>query len=154
MAFLITGPQGAGKTTVADAVARSFERGVHVEGDTFRRFVVAGRAEMTEDASDEGLAQLRLRYALAQRTAQEYEQAGFTVVVEDVVAGPLLREVAPRYAHVFVLFPAEEIVASRAGRRHAPWVYRLFAETTPRLGTWIDNGHLTPEETAAAILRQ
>jgi hypothetical protein len=32
-------------------------------------------------------------------------------------------------------------------------VYRLFAEATPRLGTWIDNSRLTPEETAAAILR-
>ena len=154
MALLITGPQGAGKTTVADVVARSFDRGVHVEGDVFRRFVVAGRSEMTEDASDDALAQLRLRYALAHRTAQEYEQAGFTVVVEDVVAGPLLREIAPGYAHVFVLFPAEDVVATRAGSRHAPWVYRLFADATPRLGTWIDNGRLTPEECAAAILRR
>ena len=134
MAFLITGPQGAGKTTVADVVARSFDRGVHVEGDAFRRFVVAGRSEMTEDASDEAVAQLRLRYALARRAAEEYEQAGC--------------------AHVFVLFPPEDVVAPRAGSRHAPWVYRLFAEATPRLGTWIDSGRLTPEETAAAILRR
>jgi predicted kinase len=153
VAFLITGPQGAGKTTVAEAVARSFDRGVHVEGDAFRRFVVAGRAEMDEDGSDEALAQLRLRYALAHHAAQKYEHAGFTVVVEDVVAGTLLREVAPGYAHVVVLFPPEDVVAARAGRRHAPWVYRLFAEATPRLGTWIDNSRLTPEETAAAILR-
>ena len=154
MAFLITGPEGAGKTTVADVVARSFDRGVHVEGDAFRRFVVAGRSEMTEDASGEAVAQVRLRYALARRAAEEYEQARFTVVVEDVVAGALLREVAPGYAHVFVLFPAEDVVAARAGSRHAPWVYRLFAEATPRLGTWIDSGRLTPEETAAAILRR
>jgi len=40
-----------------------------------------------------------------------------------------------------------------AGSRHAPWVYRLFADETPRLGEWLDSGHLTPEQTAAAILR-
>jgi predicted kinase len=153
MAFLITGPQGAGTTTLAAVVARSFERGVHIEGDAFLRFVVTGRAEMSPDASDDALAQLRLRYALAHHTAQQYEQAGFTVVVDDVVAGPLLREVAPKYAHVVVLFPPEVVVAARAGQRHTPWVYRLFADATPRLGTWIEDSRLTPEQTAAAILR-
>jgi ABC-type multidrug transport system ATPase subunit len=40
--FLLTGPQAAGKTTVARLLAGRFERGVHLEGDVFRRFVVAG----------------------------------------------------------------------------------------------------------------
>lgn len=151
MALLITGPQAAGKTTVARVVAQRFDRGVHVEGDAFLRFVVAGRAEMTPDASSEALAQLRLRYALSTRAAQEYERAGFTVVVDDVVAGPLLAEIAPLYDRIVVLFPREEVVAAREG--HAPWVYRLFADDTPRLGTWIDNSELTPDETATAILQ-
>jgi predicted kinase len=153
MALLITGPQGAGKTTVARLVARRFERGVHVEGDAFLRFIDAGRSEMSPSPSPEAFGQLRLRYELSHHAAVEYERAGFSVVVDDVVAGPMLREVAPRYAHVVVLFPPEETVAARAGSRHAPWVYRVFAEETPRIGTWIDSGDLTPEQTAAAILR-
>ena len=150
MALLITGPQAVGKTTVARLVAERFDRGVHVEGDAFMRFVVTGRAKMTPEPSGEALAQLRLRYALSAHTAQEYERAGFTAVVEDVVAGPLLEEVASRYERVVVLFPREETIAARA--RHARWVYRVFADETPRLGTWIDTSGLTPEQTAAAIL--
>jgi hypothetical protein len=78
---------------------------------------------------------------------------GFEVVVEDLVAGPLLAEVAKAYERLVVLLPDEDTLAARAGSRHAPWVYRLFADETPRLGEWLDSGHLTPEQTAAAILR-
>jgi len=114
MKLLLTGPQGAGKTTVGELVAGRWPRGVHVDGDAFRRFVVSGRAEMTADPSDEALRQLRLRYALAAHVA------------------------AARYDRVVVLFPP-----ARA----------LFAEETERVGEWLDNSELTPEQTAAAILR-
>jgi len=73
----------AGKSTVARLLAARFERGVHLEGDFFRRAVVSGRAETTPDASPEALDQLRLRY----RLAASYFDAGFTVALEDVVAG-------------------------------------------------------------------
>jgi cytidylate kinase len=149
MKLLLTGPQGAGKTTVGELVARRWERGVHVDGDVFRRFVLAGRAEMSEHATDEALAQLRLRYELAAHAARAYEAAGFDVVVSDVVAGALLAELAPQYDRVVVLFPREDAIAVR----HAPWVYRLYADQTERLGEWLDTSDLTPEQTAAAILR-
>jgi len=149
MKLLLTGPQGAGKTTTGEILAQQWDRGVHIDGDVFRRFVISGRAEMTPNASPEALAQLRLRYGLAAQAASAYAASGFDVVVSDVVAGPLLAEVAPRYDRVVVLFPREEAIRER----HMPWVYRLFAEDTERLGNWIDNSELTPAETAAAILR-
>jgi ABC-type multidrug transport system ATPase subunit len=34
--FLLTGPQAAGKTTVARLLAGRFKRAVHLEGDVFR----------------------------------------------------------------------------------------------------------------------
>lgn len=158
--MLLTGLQGAGKTTAARLVAAQFERGVHVEGDAIRRFVVAGRAEMTPDASADALDQLRVRYAVAAFAAQEYARRGFDVVVDDVVAGPMLEEVLALYAtppSVVVLLPTKETVAARAANRYAHFpledLYRLFADETPRVGRWIDNSSLTPEETAAAILQ-
>lgn len=40
--WLVTGAQGSGKSTVADLPARQFERGVHVRGGQFYRWVVKG----------------------------------------------------------------------------------------------------------------
>src|SRR5919202_3696750 len=111
----------AGKTTVARALAGSFGRGVHLEGDFFRRSIVSGRVEMTPDAPPEAVEQLRLRYRLAAAAADAYFEAGFTVALEDVVAGELLGEyrtlIRRRPCHVVVLLPSVEAIASREAAR-------------------------------------
>jgi len=163
---LLTGPPGAGKTTVGGLLARRFPRGVHLEGDVFRRSIVAGREEMTPDASPEAYAQLRLRYRLTAAAADTYARDGFAVVVEDVVAGPLLDEYAAlfrtRPLHVVVLLPAAAAVAARdAGRGSSGYdswdvadLHRGFAEGTPRRGLWLDTTEETPEQTVETILRR
>jgi adenylate kinase family enzyme len=79
--FVLTGPSGAGKSTVGRVLAERFPRGVHLEGDVFRRSIVSGRREMTPAAPDEALEQLRLRYRLAANAADAYFEAGFAVVL-------------------------------------------------------------------------
>ena len=164
MVILLTGPQAAGKSTVAELVAGRLTRGVHVDGDAFRRFVVGGRIEMTPNASPEAFAQLRLRYKLAACAAEMYEDAGFDVVVADVVAGPMLTEVVTLYRRpptVVVLLPTREQVAARAARREHPgytdWtvdaLYDVFELETPRVGTWLDTSDLSAEQTADAVLQ-
>src|SRR4051794_18701131 len=104
----------AGKSTVARALAARFARGVHLEGDVFRRSIVTGRAETTPDPSapafDQLIDQLRLRYRLAAAAAEAYFDAGFTVALEDVAVGPLLGEyptiIRRRPCHVVVLLPS------------------------------------------------
>ena len=89
---LLTGIPASGKSTVADLLARSFERGVHVRGDVFRRMVVAGRAEMSPTPSQEAWQQLRLRYHLGAHSSDAYHDAGFSVVVQDVIIGAVLAD--------------------------------------------------------------
>ncbi len=163
---LITGVPASGKSSVAAALGRRFERGVHVRGDAFRRMVVAGREEMGADPSDEAWRQLRLRYRLGASTADAYFDAGFSVVVQDVVVGEVLGEyvasIASRPLVVVVLAPSIDVI-SRREEAHDKTAYRAemagiaamdtsLREETPRLGLWLDTSDLTVDQTVDAIV--
>ena len=116
--------------------------------------------------SEDALRQLRLRYRLGAVVADAYFEEGFTVALEDVIAGEMLREyvgiVRSRPLHVVVLLPSLAAVRTRedsraaGGYRHWPIddLYDLFSTRTPRLGVWLDTTQLTPEQTVDQILEQ
>ncbi len=165
--FLVTGIQAAGKSTVAQALAERLPKSVHVRGDAFRRMVVNGRVEMgPADPPAEAVRQLRLRYTLAARVADGYADAGFTVVLQDIVLGEHLTEMVgalrTRPCYVVVLAPSVEVVAQREAARgkvaYQPGdtgiagLDAYLREKTPHLGLWLDTSELTVEETVDAIL--
>lgn len=164
--FVLSGPSGAGKTTVGRLLASRFVRGVHIEGDIFRRFIVTGRHEVTPEATPDALRQIVLRYELAAPAADTYFKRGFTVVLEDVIAGPLLPEllrmIKSEPCHLVVLLPSRDAVAERDRARGGGGydrlsvddLYGLFERGTERRGVWIDSTDMTPEETVEEILRR
>jgi chloramphenicol 3-O-phosphotransferase len=161
---LITGVQAAGKSTVAQALAERLPRSVHLRGDAFRRFIVNGRADMSPEAGQEAWAQLRLRHRLAAAAADGYAEAGFSVVLQDVVLGEMLPYLAglirTRPLYVVVLAPRPEVIATReAGRvkkAYGPYTVadldRGLREDTPRIGLWLDTSDLTVNETVDEIV--
>ncbi|NYI76380.1 AAA family ATPase [Nocardioides panzhihuensis] len=161
---LITGVMAAGKSTVAQALAERLPAAAHVRGDAFRRMIVSGQREMTPDADEEAVNQLRLRYRLSAMVADEYAAAGLTAVVQDIVLGDELRtyteSVRTRPLYVVVLAPRPDAVAVRESGRaktgYGEWTVealdRGMREDTPRIGLWLDSSELTVEETVDAIL--
>jgi chloramphenicol 3-O-phosphotransferase len=162
--ILVTGIQAAGKSTVAQLLAERLPRSVHVRGDVFRRMIINGRADMTPDPASEAMRQLRLRYQLAATVSDAYFQAGFTVVVQDVILGTHLAEMTAmiysRPLLVVVLAPHVSAIADREKNR-AKTAYGTWAITqlddvlrheTPRLGLWLDTSSQTAAETADEIL--
>lgn len=165
-AVVITGISAAGKSTVAQALAEQLPRSVHLRGDAFRRMVVNDRADVRPDQQQAALEQLRLRHRLTAQALDTYVAAGFTVVAQDVLLGPLLGEIiadiATRPLGVVVLCPSVDSVQAReAGRAkvgYADWTVeeldRGLREQTPRIGLWLDNSKQTVDETVDEILRR
>lgn len=162
--FVITGVMAAGKSTVAERLAKSFARGVHVRGDVFRKMIVSGRDPITPALGDEALRQLDLRQHLAVSVANDYWRDDFTVVLQDIYAGRALTNVVERLEisplYVVVLIPRPDVVARRERQRektgYGEWDVEQFCasfeDETPRLGLWLDTSELNPEETVEAIL--
>ena len=164
--LVVTGIMAAGKSTVAELLARRWERGVHLRGDVFRRMIVRGRAEMTDPLTAEAMRQLRVRYRLGVMTTDAYFQAGFSVVVQDVVLGASLATYADmirsRPLVVVALAPRADVVAAReAGRSKVAYRDGHFGiaalddglrNGTPRIGLWLDTSDQTPEQTVDEIV--
>jgi len=162
---LITGVMAAGKSTVGQLLAERLPRSVHVRGDVFRRMVVSGRSDPSPPLSDDAAAQLRLRYRLSALVSDEYADAGFTAVVQDIALGDALPAWVAMFRHppqVVVLAPSAATVhareAARAKAGYGSWtVEDLDAglrDGTPRIGLWLDTSDQTPAQTVDAILAQ
>lgn len=168
--IIVTGIQAAGKSTVAQALAERFDRSAHVRGDLFRRMVVNGRAEMGRaKPSDEAVRQLKLRYALAASVTDGYADAGFTVILQDIVLGShltnMVAAIRTRPLYVVVLAPRADIVQAREDARLATRgkvAYKqgdqpvaeldAFLRTrTPRIGLWLDTSDQTVDETVDEV---
>ncbi len=120
--WLVIGVQAAGKSTIADLLARRSERAVHVRGGQFYRWAVTGWVNSRENTLEpEARRLLDLRYRLSASVADQYFDAGFTSVVQDNVFGAdvvaWLSRVHARPRHLIVLRPSLECVAERDSDR-------------------------------------
>lgn len=167
--WLVIGAQGAGKSSVADALARSFDRGVRVRGGQFYRWAVRGWLHVGQEPELEVRRLLDLRYDLSAQVADRYAEAGFTTVAQDNIYGPdvvrWLRRVVARPRHLVVLRPSVEVVRRRdAARRRATGkvAYRPGEVTveeldaalgrTDPIGLWLDTSDQTVDETLREVL--
>lgn len=164
---ILTGPPGAGKSTTAGALGRSFPRAVHLHTDDFWHYIVAGAIPPYLPESD---AQNQTVMQVIRNAAFTYAAGGFTVVVDGIIGPWMLSHFVdtgqserPLRVHYVVLRPSRDETLRRAQARTVPDalvdgepIFSLWDQFSD-LGEWenhaIDTTAHTPSETLAAVRR-
>jgi len=122
--IVVTGPAGAGKSSVAEALCERFDRMLHVDVDVLRHFVRAGyRHPWAEDAQSAEQRELAVRNALA--ITREAVETRYAVVIDDIVYGPVVdmyRMFAGNLGapvHFVTLLPSIDVALTRDAGRSA-----------------------------------
>lgn len=118
--IVVSGPPGAGKTTVSTLLAELFDPSVLVAGDGFFDFLRNGRIDPWLPESDR---QNTTVIAAAAAACAEYVKGGYTVVYDGVVGpwfiGHFLGGTGLTRLHYALLLPGEEKCVERVQTRDA-----------------------------------
>jgi adenylylsulfate kinase-like enzyme len=169
--IVVSGIQGAGKSTTGPLLAARFEKSAFIDADDVASMIVSGQAWATEtggpgDAfAPETERQLRLRLHNSFLLARSYCDAGFTTIVGDIIVGErwdhVREDLRGRTFYLVVLAPHVDTVIARDAARHKTvgpeWGHYLDGEmrkTMAGVGLWVDTTNQTADETVDEILRR
>jgi chloramphenicol 3-O-phosphotransferase/ADP-ribose pyrophosphatase YjhB (NUDIX family) len=167
---ILTGPAGAGKSSVARELCRRFERAAHIEVDLLRDMVVSGYASPIPSVSDpdQSEEQIGLSIANAAAIASNFSASGIVAVIDDVLETSDLLDryldaIGPGADVRMVTLMADRAVLARrdAGRPHdqqmgarSEALHQIFMTNGETRGVRLDTSHWGIEETADTILER
>lgn len=159
---IVSGPPGAGKSTVCDALCERYDRTLHIETDDIYAWIRMGFMSPWKPGSME--QNLTVNRAAA-RAAAAFARERYGVFVDGVIGPAHLTEYARELrpagvpVHFALLLPPLEEIIRRcdarekrldAAREMFERVYAIFIADLP--GLRIDNTGMTAAETADAIM--
>ena len=161
---IISGPPGAGKSTVAEALCQRYDRTVHLETDKLYDSIRMGFIAPWKPAS---MRQNLMVSRAAARSATAFAQEQYGVFVDGVI-GPAHLPVyldelrsAGVPVHYTVLLPPLDVIIRRSTEREKQIagaddmfarVHAMFAHA-PAPPAWkLDNSDMTAEQTADAVM--
>lgn len=162
--LLITGAPGAGKTTVAQGVARSLSRSAFISGDAVARLVVGGYVWPLGDPPAEAARQAALCNDNVCSLPYNFMAAGFTPVIDWIVPDAdqldVFRASLGSRLRLVVLDPAATCVARDLQRPpHEQFAFdgddQLRATMWKGFGLrgwWLDSSDLDADSTTRHIL--
>lgn len=161
---IISGPPGAGKSAVAEALCERYDRTVHIETDELFASIRMGFISPWKPASDR---QNHTVSRAAARAATAYAEDMYGVLIDGVIGPHLLPEYVEEMkrarvpVHFVLLLPSvDDVVRRGASREEIVRVpehllrrgYETFAAYGPFAGCTIDNSGMTADQTADAVM--
>ncbi len=161
---VLTGPPGAGKTTVAARLARATTLGVHLVADECFHWITSGYVLPWSPSADRQNGTVLDAVAAA---AARFAEGGYDVVVDGIVGpwflGRFRRAAGPGEHRYVVLRPALDVAVHRAVGRRGPRdlategpvraMYDAFCDLGPFEAHVVDSSDHDPSATIDVVRR-